>query len=141
VAKYYWNNNIEPLELGNLDSWRDEGHSFDYVRAMHLILQQDKPDDYVVAMGITTKIRTWVEKCFEYIDKRIEWEGVGIDEVGRCDGKVVITINPKYFRPSEVFRLLGNPAKIKSLGWQPKYTTDMLLKEMMDFDIREQKRI
>lgn len=139
VAKYNYNKDIEPLELGNLDAWRDEGHSFDYVRAMHLMLQQDKPDDYVVATGTTTKIRTWVEKCFEYINKKIEWQGNGIDEVGLCDGKVVIKINPKYFRPSEVQRLLGDASKIKALGWKPKYTTDMLLSEMMENDLGLEK--
>lgn len=106
----------EYLELGNLDSKRDWGHSKDYVRAMWLMLQQEKPDDYVIATNETRTVREFVETAFSHIGITIEWKGQGVDEVGinKSTGKVVIKINPQFFRPAEVDVLLGNPDKAEN---------------------------
>ena len=123
----------EYMELGNIDSLRDWGHSKDYVRGMWLMLQQDTPDDYVLATGKTTSVREFIEKCFEYIGDKISWEGTGLDEVGRDkNGVVRVKISPKYFRPCEVEYLLGDPSKAeKKLGWNREYDTlDKLIKDM-----------
>ena len=103
----------EYLELGNLDSKRDWGHSKDYVRAMWLMLQQETPDDYVIATNETRTVREFVETAFSHIGITIEWKGTGVDEIGidKATGKTIIKINPQYFRPAEVDVLLGNPAK------------------------------
>ena len=109
------------LELGNMDAKRDWGHSKDYVRAMWLMLQQDKPDDYVIATNETRTVREFVEKAFKAADIDVVWEGTGVDEVGKdkATGKVIVKINKEFFRPAEVEVLLGNPAKAdKVLGWE-----------------------
>ena len=126
----------EYMELGNIDSLRDWGHSKDYVRGMWLMLQQDTPDDYVLATGKTTSVREFIEKCFEYIGDKISWEGTGLDEVGRDkNGVVRVKISPKYFRPCEVEYLLGDPSKAeKKLGWSREYNTlDKLIKDMFTY--------
>lgn len=114
---------LDVLELGNLDSKRDWGHAKDYVEAMWLMLQQDKPSDYVIATGESHSVREFVEAAFLYVGTKIVWEGKGIAEVGKdvASGVVRVKINPKYFRPTEVDFLLGDPTKAKNeLGWKPK---------------------
>ncbi len=125
------------LELGNLDARRDWGHAKDYVNAMWLMLQQDKPEDYVIATGEQYSVREFVERCAPYYRMNIEWEGEGLNEVGidSKTGRVVVEINPKYFRPSEVETLLGDATKAqKELGWKPEYTFDKLVEDMCRHD-------
>ena len=126
------------LELGNMDSKRDWGHSQDYVQAMWLMLQQETPDDYVVATNETRTVREFVEKAFNYADIEIEWNGAGVNEVGidKTSGRIVIRVNPKFFRPAEVEVLLGNPAKAeKALGWKREVSFDNLVKRMTENDL------
>lgn len=128
----------EYLELGNLDSKRDWGHSKDYVRAMWLMLQQEKPDDYVIATNETRTVREFVETAFSHIGITIEWKGQGVDEVGinKGTGKAVIKINPQFFRPAEVDVLLGNPAKAENkLGWKREIPFTELVTRMVDHDM------
>ena len=125
------------LKLGNIDSKRDWGHSKDYVYGMWLMLQQEKPDNYVLATGETYTVREFIERCFAKVGKEIEWSGKGVDEVGRekSTGKIVVKIDEKYFRPTEVDLLIGDSSKAKSkLGWVPKYSVQDLCKEMVEFD-------
>lgn len=132
------------LELGNLDAKRDWGHAKDYVKAMHLILQQDRADDFVIATGITTKVRDFVKMAFLKLGINIEFRGSGINEVGIVSdggsfdlkrGEVVVRINPKYFRPSEVDLLIGDSSKARQvLGWKPEYTLKSLIDEMVSAD-------
>ena len=129
--------NQEVLKLGNLNALRDWGHARDYVEAMWLMLQQDKPDDFVIATGKQYSVREFVEKCAPYFDMDIIWQGEGLDEIGidTKTGKTVIAVDPKYFRPTEVETLLGDPTKAKTiLGWQPKTTFDDLVKEMCEHE-------
>jgi len=126
------------LYLGNLDSQRDWGHARDYVNAMWMMMQTEKPDDYVVATGETHRIREFVTKAFKVADIDIKWEGEGVDEVGinTKTGKVVVRVDPKYFRPTEVDLLLGDPTKCKQqLGWEPSVGFDELVKDMVDADM------
>lgn len=134
---------LDVVELGNLDSKRDWGHAKDYVEAMWLMLQQDEPEDYVIATGETHKVREFVEAAFAFIGKKIVWEGSGVDEVGKeaDTGIVRVKVNPKYFRPTEVELLLGDPTKAKTkFGWEPKVTFKELVKDMMTADIELMKR-
>jgi GDPmannose 4,6-dehydratase len=131
---------VVPLYLGNIHAKRDWSHSKDAVNAMYLILQQDKPDDYVIASGQTQTIKTFVEKCFGYVDLSITWEGTGLNEIGICNNIPVVKIDEKYFRPSEVDCLLGNPTKAKQiLKWKPEYNFELLIKDMMDYEIYGKK--
>jgi GDPmannose 4,6-dehydratase len=135
------------LHLGNLDAKRDWGHAKDYVEAMWLILQHKKPDDFVVATGVTTEVRDFVRMAFYEAGIEIEFQGTGIDEKGiivNCRkndcrlpvGKTVVEIDPYYFRPTEVDLLLGDPAKARiMLGWEPKHTVHDLVKEMVKSDL------
>jgi GDPmannose 4,6-dehydratase len=130
------------LFLGNLESKRDWGFARDYVKAMWLMLQQDEPEDYVVATGETHSVREFVEKAFAEVDITIEWEGQGIDEIGKNadTGDVIIRIDPRYFRPTEVDFLLGDPAKAKQkLGWKPEVTFEELVHLMVKEDLEEAK--
>lgn len=123
----------EVLTLGNLNALRDWGHAKDYVKAMWLILQQDKPDDFVIATGKQYSVKEFVEACAPYFGMHIEWKGEGLDEVGidTVSGKIVVTVDPKYFRPAEVETLLGDPSKAKKvLGWEPEYDFKALVDEM-----------
>jgi len=123
----------EVLTLGNLNALRDWGHAKDYVKAMWMMLQQDKPDDYVIATGKQYSVRDFVEKCAPYFNMSIQWEGEGLDEVGvdSFTGREVVKVDPKYFRPAEVETLLGNPTKAKTiLGWEPEYDFECLVEEM-----------
>ena len=126
------------LYLGNLDAKRDWGHAKDYVEGMWRILQQDEPDDYVLATGETHSVREFVERAFREIDVRIEWQGAGTQESGRCaeTGRVLIKVDPRYFRPTEVDLLLGDPSKARAkLGWVHKIGFGDLVKEMVVSDI------
>lgn len=131
------------LYLGNIDAKRDWGHARDYVEGMWRILQQDKPEDFVLATGVTTTIRKFCEMTFKELGMEIEWQGYGVDEKGidRNTGKVLIEIDPRYFRPAEVDLLLGDASKAKAkLGWQPKYDLEALCREMVKEDLQEAKR-
>ena len=127
------------LVLGNLNSLRDWGHAKDYVYGMWLILQQDKPDDYVLATNEYHSVREFVEKAFALKGFNIKWKGEGVDEIGYDEntGKELIFVSEKYFRPTEVDELLGDSAKAKKeLGWEPKTSFDELVKEMVDADTK-----
>jgi GDPmannose 4,6-dehydratase len=136
----------DKLYLGNLDSKRDWGHAEDYVEAMWLMLQQDKPEDFVIATGVTTTVRDFVKLSFLEAGIEIEFKGTGVNEIGfvkKChgeyklpEGKEVVYIDPKYFRPTEVDLLLGDPTKAKTkLGWKPKHDLNSLVKDMMRSDL------
>ena len=121
------------LYLGTLDAKRDWGHAKDYVEAMWLMLQQDEPDDYVIATGKQYSVREFVEKAAPFFGFKIEWMGEGEEEVGFDwnTRRPVIKVNPRYFRPTEVESLLGDPTKAKEkLGWEPKITFDQLVEDM-----------
>lgn len=127
------------LSVGNLDAERDWGHAKDYVRGMWLMLQQDKPDDYVLSTGKKLTVRRFCEMAFSHVGIDIEWVGEGVDEVGICKktGKVIVKVDPKYFRPTEVELLIGDSSKArKQLGWSPEYSVEMLCKEMVENDIK-----
>jgi GDPmannose 4,6-dehydratase len=127
------------LYLGNLEAKRDWGHAKDFVEAMWLMLQQDKPQDYVIATGEQYSVRQFVEACAPHFDMKIKWEGSGLDEVGvdTNTGKTVIRIDPKYFRPTEVETLLGDSTKARTeLGWTPKYSFNDLVVEMCEHEKR-----
>jgi GDPmannose 4,6-dehydratase len=121
------------LYLGNLNAKRDWGHAKDFVRAMWMMLQQDSPEDYVIATGEQYSVKEFVEKSAPYFGMNIVWEGEGLDEVGydTNSGNMVIAVDPRYFRPAEVETLLGNPTKAKNqLGWEPQITFDQLVEDM-----------
>lgn len=123
------------LKLGNLDARRDWGHAKDYARAMWLMLQQETPDDYVIATGHQFSVRTFVEKCAPYFGYNIEWYGKGEDEIGvdRKTKKTIIQVDPRYYRPAEVETLLGDATKAKEkLEWEPEVTFDELVKDMCE---------
>ena len=139
------------LYLGNLNAQRDWGHAKDYVEAMWLILQQDKPEDFVIATGTTTSVRDFIKLAFAEVGITLNFTGEGVAEkatVAKCDnpafqlphGQQVVAVDPEYFRPTEVELLIGDPAKAKAiLGWQPKYDLAALVKEMMDNDLMQVK--
>jgi len=133
--------------LGNLEARRDWGHAKDYVRMMWMILQADKPEDWVIATGVTTKVRDFVKMAFQHIGVELEFKGEGVDEkayVVSCKGKYqleigkeVLSIDPNYFRPTEVDLLIGDPSKAKNkLGWIPEYDLKALVKDMMESDLK-----
>lgn len=129
----------EYVELGNMDSKRDWGHSKDYVRAMWLMLQQEQADDYVIATNETRTVREFVELAFSHAGIEVEWKGTGVDEVGldKATGKTIVKVNPKFFRPAEVDVLLGNPAKAEEkLGWVREISFSELVKRMVDNDMK-----
>jgi len=133
----------ERLYLGNLDAKRDWGHAREYVRGMWLMLQQDEPDDYVLATGETHTVRSFVEKAFAKVGMPIEWRGDGVDEKGydTTSGQCVIEIDPRYFRPTEVDLLIGNPAKAhQRLGWRHETNLDQLVAEMVREDLKVMAR-
>ena len=122
------------LYLGNLNAMRDWGHAKDYVKAMWLMLQQDEPDDYVIATGEQHSVREFVEKSADYFGMKIEWMGEGLDEIGFDwhTKRPVVKVSEKYFRPAEVETLLGDPTKAKEkLGWEPETTFDQLIEDMV----------
>jgi len=125
------------FELGNLNATRDWGFAMDYVEAMWLMLQQDKPDEYVIATGQSHSVREFVEEAFKVAGMEISWEGSGLNTVGKRDGKTVVKVNKKFYRPAEVNSLVGNPAKaMKILGWKPKTSFKELVKIMVESDIK-----
>lgn len=133
----------EKLFLGNLDSKRDWGHAKDYIEGMWLVLQQNKPEDFVLATGVTTTIRDFCNMTFKELGIEIQWKGSGVNEKGidKATGKTIIEVDPRYFRPTEVELLLGNAAKArKKLGWEPKYDLPGLVKEMVKEDLKEAKK-
>ena len=150
--------------MGNLSSKRDWGHAKDYVKAMYLILQQDTPDDYVIATGITTTIRDFIKMAFEEVGVEVVFKGDGADEIGYIStinesvfkrkvgecyfpnfadriGEAVVKVDPQYFRPTEVDLLIGDATKSRTkLGWNPEYTLPMLVEDMMVSDVKEMKK-
>ena len=131
------------LYLGNLDAKRDWGHAKDYVEGMWRMLQQDTPDDYVLATGRTVPIRDFVNMAFAEVGRTLEWKGSGVDEVGICTrtGQTLVQVDPRYFRPAEVDLLVGDASKAKRvLGWEPKHTLEELCAEMVASDLALFKR-
>jgi GDP-mannose 4,6-dehydratase len=129
----------EYLELGNLDAKRDWGHAQDYVNAMWMLLQNKEPQDYVIASNETRTVREFAQQAFHHVGIEIAWEGEGVQEVGRNreNGKVLIKINPEFFRPAEVELLWGNPAKAEAeLGWKREISFEQLVERMVKSDLR-----
>jgi GDPmannose 4,6-dehydratase len=150
------------LYMGNLDAQRDWGHAKDYVEAMWRILQQDTAEDYVIATGITTRVRDFIKMAFQEVGFKLRFEGEGVEEVGILEeidteryqtalgkefaakefkipaiGSILVKVDPSYFRPTEVDLLIGDPSKSKNkLGWQPKYDLKMLVEEMVSSDVK-----
>lgn len=136
VAKIMTNKQ-DVLILGNLNAKRDLGHAKDYVQGMWLMLQNSYPVDYVLSTGETYSIREIVQMAFNYFNKQITWEGEGVSEVGLLDGKIVVMVSPKYFRPSEVELLLGCSKKAeRELDWKRSYTTQEIINEMIEYDLQ-----
>ena len=145
----------DKVYLGNLDAKRDWGHAKDYVEAMWLMLQQDKPEDFVIATGVTTTVRAFVKMAFNEVGIEVEFIGNGVDEKGYIKsskneeyqleiGKEIICVDPLYFRPTEVELLIGNPSKAKEkLGWQPKYDLKALVADMVlaDVDLFKKEKV
>jgi len=123
------------LYLGNLNACRDIGHARDYVYGMWLMLQQEFPQDYVLATGVTKSVRQIVETAFDVVDLHIQWEGEGVNEVGKIDGRIIVKVSPKYFRPAEVDLLLGDASKAKNeLGWEPTISFEEIMNELVQHD-------
>lgn len=130
---------LDHIELGNLNSKRDWGHAKDYVKAMWLMLQQDKPDDFVISTGTTRTIKEFVEKAFGYAGYNIIWQGEGVNEVGldADTNKVLVKVNPEFFRPAEVDLLVGDPSKAETkLNWQREISFNELVKRMVENDLK-----
>jgi len=126
------------LELGNMDSLRDWGHAKDYVRSMWMMLQQDKPDDYVVSAGTQTSIREFCNFTAEYFNIKLKWEGVGLNEVARnaATGEIMIRVNPEFYRPVDVINLCGDSSKARNiLGWKPEFSLQDLVNDMCKSDM------
>jgi len=129
----------EKLILGNLDAQRDWGHARDYVEGMWRMVQEDEPDDYVLATGQTRSVRDFAQRAFAQVGRTIEWTGSGVDEVGKDarTGQVLVEIDPTYFRPTEVDQLVGNAAKaFAKFGWKPKVAFEDLVAEMVQSDLK-----
>jgi GDPmannose 4,6-dehydratase len=139
---------LDKIYLGNLDAKRDWGHAKDYVEAMWLILQQEKPEDFVIATGITTTVRDFIKMAFSEVGIEVEFSGEGVNEIAKiakCNnplyqvaiGTEVVAVDPRYFRPTEVELLIGDPTKAKEkLGWKLKYDLPALVKDMMESDVK-----
>ena len=131
------------LYLGNLSAKRDWGHAKDYVEMQWLMLQQDQPEDFVIATGVQYSVRDFVEKAAKAVGIEMEWKGEGVDEKGynKATGECLVEVDPRYFRPTEVETLLGDPTKAKEkLGWVPKITLDEMVAEMVEHDLMIAKR-
>jgi GDPmannose 4,6-dehydratase len=130
------------LYLGNLDALRDWGHARDYVEMQWLMLQQDEPEDFVIATGVQYSVRNFVDCAAKVLGIHIKWEGEGVDEKGYdSSGKCIVKVDPRYFRPTEVETLLGDPSKAKDkLGWEPKTTFEELVSEMVQDDLKTAQR-
>lgn len=133
---------LDCLYLGNLDAKRDWGHARDYVEMQWLMLQQDKPEDFVIATGVQYSVRDFVNAATKELGMEIRWEGQGVDEKGfDSKGKCIVAVDPRYFRPTEVETLLGDPSKAQQkLGWTPRITFDELVSEMVREDLRTAER-
>jgi GDPmannose 4,6-dehydratase len=131
------------LGLGNLEARRDWGHARDYVEAMWLMLQQEQADDYVVATGMQYSVRDFVEAACQALEIDIRWEGEGVDEKGfDKDGKCIVAVNPRHFRPAEVETLLGDASKARRvLGWSPRTSFEQLVSEMVETDLQEARSL
>jgi GDPmannose 4,6-dehydratase len=150
----------DKLFLGNLNAQRDWGHAKDYVEAMYLILQQDQPEDYVIATGVTTAVREFVKMSFEDVGIKLAFKGENANEIGYVEaindtrlkeleitscnltiGQEIVAVDPRYFRPTEVDLLIGDPTKAQTkLGWKPKYDLPALVKDMMKGDLKLMKK-
>ncbi len=133
----------DKLYLGNLSARRDWGHAKDYVEMQWLMLQQEQPEDFVIATGVQYSVRDFVNKTAKAVDIEIEWQGEGVDEKGydKATDKCIVEVDPRYFRPTEVETLLGDPTKAKEkLGWTPKITLDEMVREMVEHDMMIAKR-
>lgn len=140
VAKIFLGSD-EAIMLGNLDSKRDWGYAWDYVQAMWLMLNQEKPDDYVIATGETHSVREFVEESFRWVNMNVTWEGEGINEVGKVGERIVVTISKEFFRPAEVNLLLGDATKAKEkLGWKPECTFKELVNRMIVKDVERLRK-
>ena len=129
------------LYLGNLDARRDWGHARDYVEMQWLMLQQEAPEDFVIATGVQYSVRDFVNAAAQELDMKIEWQGEGVDETGSWDGKVIVCVDPRYFRPTEVETLLGDASRARDkLGWQPKITFEEMVAEMVREDLKSAER-
>ena len=130
---------LDHIELGNMNAKRDWGHSEDYVKAMWLMLQQESPDDYVIATNETRTVREFVEIAFKRVGIDINWEGMGVDEIGvdAETGRTLVSVNPAFFRPAEVELLLGDCTKAeKKLGWTREVSFSELVQRMVDHDMK-----
>ncbi|MCU1295666.1 MAG: GDP-mannose 4,6-dehydratase, partial [Bryobacterales bacterium] len=128
------------LFVGNLDAKRDWGHARDYVEGMWLMLQQDAPDDYVLATGVAHAVREFIERAFAVVGRRIAWRGTGVDEHGvdAKTGHPLVRVDPRYFRPTDVELLIGDPMKAREkLGWSHKTSFEELVTEMVKSDLRK----
>ena len=132
----------QTLYMGNLDAKRDWGHARDYIEMQWLMLQQEKPEDYVIATGQQYSVREFIERCATRLELKLTWKGSGLDEKAYdCNGNVVVSIDPRYFRPTEVETLLGDPSKARrELGWTPRTTFDQLVEEMISSDLKAARR-
>ena len=130
------------LYLGNLDSLRDWGHAKDYIEAQWLMLQQDQPEDFVIATGVQYSVRQFVDAAAKELDIEIAWQGQGVEETGTDQhGKVIVKVDPRYFRPTEVETLLGDPSKAKEkLGWVPEICLDEMVQEMVAHDLDQARQ-
>ena len=129
------------LYMGNIDALRDWGHAKDYVRMQWMMLQQDQPEDFVIATGVQYSVRQFIEWSAAELGMELRWEGQGINEVGYWNDKPVVNIDPRYFRPAEVETLLGNPTKAKiKLGWTPEITAQEMCREMVANDLAQAKQ-
>ena len=141
------------LYLGNMDALRDWGHAKDYVKMQWMMLQQEKPEDFVIATGVQYSVRSFVEMTAQELGVKIKWEGIGVDEAGFVEaiegdkapslkvGQRIVAVDPRYFRPAEVETLLGDPAKAKSvLGWEPEISLSEMVGEMVSHDLKEAKQ-
>ena len=129
------------LYMGNIDALRDWGHAKDYVRMQWMMLQQDKAEDFVIATGVQYSVRQFIEWTAEELGKTLRWEGEGVNEVGYWNDKPIVKIDPRYFRPTEVETLLGDPSKAKQiLGWVPEITAQEMCAEMIASDLAQAKQ-
>ena len=131
----------DTLYLGNLDAMRDWGHAKDYVEMQWLMLQQDKPEDFVIATGVQYSVRDFVNAAASELGMKVTWRGQGVDEIGAWNGKDIVKVDPRYFRPTEVETLLGDPSKANAkLGWTPKISFNQLVAEMVREDLKSAER-
>ncbi|MEM3154140.1 MAG: GDP-mannose 4,6-dehydratase [Candidatus Woesearchaeota archaeon] len=124
------------LKLGNLNAVNDWGFAGDYVKAMHLILQQEKPDDFIIGTGERHTVRDFVNEAFAFVGKTIEWRGTGVDEKGYADGKLLVEVDPQFLRPADTTPSVADFSKIKKAGWKPEVSFSQLVKMMVSADLR-----